>query len=77
MADGTATPVLSDMDGKAHGAYGLEGRPELVWVRPDGHNAFRGEADRADRLAAYCRKVFGALSDAEPLAMPVEAALVP
>lgn len=58
--DGAGVPVLSDMDGKAHGAYGLEGRPALVLVRPDGHIAFRGDADRADRLAAYCRKTFGA-----------------
>lgn len=60
MVDGGAIPVLSDMDGKAHGAYGLEGRPALVLVRPDGHIAFRGDADRADRLVAYCRKTFGA-----------------
>ncbi len=60
MVDGAAAPVLSDMDGKAHGAYGLEGRPALVLVRPDGHIAFRADADRADRLVAYCRKAFGA-----------------
>ncbi len=59
MIDGAAAPVLSDMDGKAHGAYGLEGRPALVLVRPDGHIAFRADADRADRLVAYCRKAFG------------------
>ena len=53
-------PVLSDLDGKAHGAYGLEGEAALVLVRPDGHVAFRGAVDRPDRLAAYCRKVFGA-----------------
>lgn len=52
-------PLLSDLDGKAHGAYGLEGQPALVLVRPDGHIAFRDAADRADRLAAYCRRVFG------------------
>ena len=51
-------PVLSDLDGKAHGAYGLEGTVALVLVRPDGHIAFRGAADRPDRLAAYCAKVF-------------------
>ncbi len=60
MVEGADIPVLSDMDGKAHGAYGLEGRPALVLVRPDGHIAFRGDADRADRLVAYCRRVFGA-----------------
>ena len=60
MVDGADVPVLSDLDGRAHGAYGLEGRPALVLVRPDGHIAFRGDADRADRLESYCRKVFGA-----------------
>ncbi|MFB0489954.1 3-(3-hydroxy-phenyl)propionate hydroxylase [Methylobacterium sp. OAE515] len=58
--DDADVPVLSDMDGKAHGAYGLEGRPALVLVRPDGHIAFRGDADRTDRLVAYCRRAFGA-----------------
>ena len=51
-------PVLSDLDGKAHGAYGLEGKPALVLVRPDGHIAFRDAAGRSDRLSAYCRRVF-------------------
>ncbi|GJE04541.1 hypothetical protein [Methylobacterium isbiliense] len=60
MVDGASVPALSDMDGKAHGAYGLEGRPALVLVRPDGHIAFRGDAERADELVAYCRKTFGA-----------------
>lgn len=52
--------VLSDLDGKAHGAYGLEGEAALVLIRPDGHIAFRDAADRPNRVAAYCRKVFGA-----------------
>ncbi|UHC15691.1 FAD-dependent monooxygenase [Methylobacterium currus] len=52
-------PVLSDLDGKAHGAYGLEGQPAVLLVRPDGHIAFRDAADRPDRLDAYCRRVFG------------------
>lgn len=51
-------PVLSDLDGQAHGAYGLEGQPALVLVRPDGHIAYRDAADRPERLAAYCRRVF-------------------
>ena len=60
-------PVLSDLDGKAHGTYGLEGEAALVLIRPDGHIAFRDAADRSDRLAAYCRKVFDAASgNAEP-----------
>ena len=52
-------PVLSDLDGKAHGAYGLEARPAVILVRPDGHIAFRDAADRPERLAAYCRRIFG------------------
>ena len=51
-------PVLSDLDGKAHGAYALEGRPAVILVRPDGHIAFRDTADRYDRLAGYCRRIF-------------------
>jgi 2-polyprenyl-6-methoxyphenol hydroxylase-like FAD-dependent oxidoreductase len=52
-------PMLSDLDGKAHGAYGLEGRPGVVLIRPDGHIAFRAAAERHDRLAAYCHRIFG------------------
>lgn len=52
-------PRLSDLDGKAHGAYGLEGQPAVILVRPDGHIAFRDTADRHDRLAAYCHRIFG------------------
>ena len=52
-------PVLSDLDGKAHGAYGLEGQPALVLVRPDGHVAFRGAAEHVEQLTAYCTQVFG------------------
>ncbi|WP_298957615.1 FAD-dependent monooxygenase [uncultured Methylobacterium sp.] len=58
--DAGDVPVLSDLDGKAHGAYGLEGQPALVLVRPDGHVAFRDAADRPERLTAYCRRVFAA-----------------
>jgi 3-(3-hydroxy-phenyl)propionate hydroxylase len=50
-------PVLSDLDGKAHGAYGLEGQPSLVLVRPDRHIAYRDAAGRPERLAAYCRRI--------------------
>ncbi|KMO36263.1 FAD-binding monooxygenase [Methylobacterium variabile] len=56
--DAGDVPVLSDLDGKAHGAYGLEDRPAVVLVRPDGHIAFRDTAERPDRLAAYCRRIF-------------------
>lgn len=55
-------PVLSDLDGKAHGAYGLEGQPSTVLVRPDGHIAYRDAADRPERLAAYCRRIFASAS---------------
>jgi hypothetical protein len=50
--------VLSDLDGEAHAAYGVDGTPALILVRPDGHIAFRGHADRLDRLTAYCAKIF-------------------
>ena len=53
------TPLLSDMDARAHGAYALAGIPALVLVRPDGHIAFRGPAERPELLKAYCEKVFG------------------
>ncbi|MFC7663592.1 hypothetical protein ACFQWF_14045 [Methylorubrum suomiense] len=58
VVEAAGTPVLSDLDGKAHGAYGLDGQPALVLVRPDGHIAFRDTAEDPDRLAAYCRRVF-------------------
>lgn len=53
--------VLSDLDGRAHAAYGVDGTPALILVRPDGHIAFRGPADEPERLRAYCHKVFGAV----------------
>ena len=51
--------ILSDLDVHAHNAYALSGKPSLVLVRPDGHVAFRGPAERPDLLKAYCEKVFG------------------
>ncbi len=54
-----ARACLFDLDGIAHGAYGLEGTPTLVLIRPDGHIAFRSPADDPGRLQAYCRKVAG------------------
>jgi 3-(3-hydroxy-phenyl)propionate hydroxylase len=56
---GDAT-ALFDLDGVAHGAYGIEGAPALVLVRPDGHIAFRGPLDKPELLRAYCSRVFGA-----------------
>ena len=57
----TGATVLSDLDGLAHGAYGVVDTPALILVRPDGHIAFRGPADRPELLHAYCDRVFGAV----------------
>lgn len=54
---GAACRPLFDLDGDAHTAYGLEGHPGLVLVRPDGHVALRAPADRPERLRAYCDRV--------------------
>ena len=63
MACEAAAPdSLSDLDGQAHRAYGLDGTPALVLVRPDGHIGFRGPADRPDALRTYCERVFAAPS---------------
>lgn len=51
-------PILSDLDGRAHAAYGLDGIPSFVLIRPDGHIAFRSPAARPELLKAYCEKVF-------------------
>ena len=58
-ADESAGPAtcLFDLDGVAHGAYGLQRTPALVLVRPDGHVAFRSSAGSADQLAAFCAAV--------------------
>ncbi len=55
---GDAT-ALFDLDGLAHGAYGIERQPAMVLVRPDGHIAFRGPLDAPDLLRAYCARIFG------------------
>lgn len=60
MPDSGDTPALSDLDGEAHAAYGIGGEAALVLVRPDGHIAYRGRPDQPERLAEYCRKLFGA-----------------
>lgn len=52
-------PILSDLDGKAHAAYGLSDEPSLVLVRPDGHIAFRSSAKNVEELTKYCKQVFG------------------
>ena len=52
-------PVLSDLDGRAHAAYGVDGTPALILVRPDGHIAFRGPANKPELLSSYCGRVFG------------------
>jgi 3-(3-hydroxy-phenyl)propionate hydroxylase len=50
---------LADRDGHAHAAFGLEGMPTLVLVRPDGHLAFSSPVDRPGLLTKYCERVFG------------------
>ncbi|MCI2246177.1 FAD-dependent monooxygenase [Xanthomonas sp. PPL568] len=55
---GDATAMF-DLDGLAHGAYGIERQPAMVLVRPDGHIAFRGPLDAPDLLRAYCARIFG------------------
>ena len=50
-------PCLFDLDGEAHAAYGLSGKPALVLVRPDGHIALRAPSDRADLLQQYCQNI--------------------
>jgi len=52
---------LSDLDNEAHSAYDLSS-PALVLVRPDGHIAYRGTADRPDKLRIYCERVFGSVA---------------
>lgn len=56
-----ASIMLSDLDGRAHAAYGVDGTPALILIRPDGHIAFRGPAERPDLLRAYCDRVFAGL----------------
>ena len=56
--EGQAVPLF-DLDGNAHAAYGLDGRPALVLVRPDGHIAFRGDVGDAEALEAFCAAVEG------------------
>ena len=51
--------VLSDLDGRAHAAYGLDGQPALVLIRPDGHVAFRGPGDQPNLLRKFCEAMFG------------------
>lgn len=55
----TSVPKLSDLDAAAHSAYGLDGTPALVLVRPDGHIAFRGAANKPEQLVKFCEKAFG------------------
>ncbi|MEJ8311364.1 FAD-dependent monooxygenase [Agrobacterium larrymoorei] len=49
--------ALYDLDHEAHAAYGV-GKASLILIRPDGHIAYRGEAD-LETLRSYCERVFG------------------
>ncbi|WP_337267474.1 FAD-dependent monooxygenase [Oryzifoliimicrobium ureilyticus] len=51
--------ALSDLDGTAHATYGIGATSALILVRPDGHIAFRGPADKPQHLRAYCERMFG------------------
>ena len=55
----TRVTTLSDLDGDAHSAYGLDGSPAFVLVRPDGHIAYRGAANQPEQLVKFCEKAFG------------------
>ena len=57
-AEAGGAAILSDLDARAHAAYALDGLPSLILVRPDGHIAFRGPAERRELLKAYCESVF-------------------
>lgn len=59
-AEAGGAAILSDLDARAHAAYALDGLPSLILIRPDGHIAFRGPANRPGLLRDYCGKVFGA-----------------
>lgn len=65
VAEASTATHLADRDGHTHAAFGLEGLPALVLVRPDGHLAFRGPADKPELLRQYCEKVFGKAPDSE------------
>lgn len=56
--EASAAPVLFDLDGRAHAAYALDDLPALILIRPDGHIAFRTQADQPDLLKQFCSKVF-------------------
>ena len=58
-----AAPLVFDLDGEAHAAFGLTGTAALVLVRPDGHIAFRAPADRAEQLRQYCQRISGLSAD--------------
>ncbi len=62
--EAAARDSLSDLDGAAHTAYGLDGTPALILIRPDGHIAFRGPASNPDTLLRYCEKTFARPAEA-------------
>lgn len=56
--EASTASVLFDLDGRAHAAYGLDKLPALILIRPDGHIAFRAQADQPELLKQFCGKVF-------------------
>ena len=58
LADKEDILAFSDLDDMAHGAYGLQNTVALILVRPDGHIAYCSSIDDADKLAAYCSRIF-------------------
>ncbi|PYE23930.1 2-polyprenyl-6-methoxyphenol hydroxylase-like FAD-dependent oxidoreductase [Rhizobium sp. PP-CC-3A-592] len=59
-----AVVYLFDLDALAHAAYGITNRPSLILIRPDGHIAFRGRADRPELLREYCEGIEGLTANA-------------
>ena len=58
-AELAAPSGLSDLDGRTHAAYGLDGHPALVLVRPDGHIAIRGPIDPPNSSAVIAKRCLG------------------
>lgn len=46
-------PLVYDLDGVAHGAFGLASQPAIVLIRPDGHIAFRALSREGEPFLAF------------------------